>query len=1178
MLRVFLSYSRRDGEFARRLAAALDREDIEAWTDWNDIPPSAEWMTEVLGAIENSHAFVFVLSPDSAASRVCAIEVSHAVKHNKRIVIALRRETDVQDLPERIAQIQWIPFVDDYRFDDSVVHVRKAVETNADWLRRHTTLTMLASLWEKRGRDRGSLLRGEPLSDAERSLDVRSDETQPVPSPLVLEYIADSRRNADENTAKNAVFAVQSMLQRRRVLGADALLREAERLLSMHAIGFLPARIARWQLDSLKPVLSGSFAASGASADVLGWIPWTADFIVAGRTAVQRRSSIDGTVIWTTEFSAELGNVLAIAGGVAAVARCDGAIALLDLKGGTQGASWHAHDDVITSLAFTGDGDVLVSGGFDASVRSWRVPGGALLREMTGHSSPVAAVAVSPDGTLFASGSYGMNYNPQTRSLNLVGHHVDKTVRIWLAATGRQLVAPDFELGIRYLAFLAGGRRVLAFAINPFNGLGLGFQVWDAHTGALLQQFGKDSPPMAGLGISGDCSVVASADRNGLHVWDVGTGQTIVRGELGAGAVDAVIVNDDGRLGVTAEKDGTLHVWDLRGGGRRCVMPITTEGDACAFAISADAHYLAAGAGNRLEDIGSEKFMRESAEGLDYPIRIMDLESGLELRQLHYHRRGLEQLAFLPDSSGLVSVDEGGTIVQWDLQSGEVMKAIAAQASGFSLSPNGRWLLLRSTTLPARLVTLADWQIVHEFPEAKVRAVVFSEDSTRAILITENGQIVVYEAASGRQLRTETVPGADWLRGLTVRRGQLLCGCGSVVQRWDLETGESLRAIVGTEGMAAYTVSSDGAVFALALEDGPLRLLDAETSQVIAEFEGAEAAVRRLAFASDDSALVAGGDDGKLRVWLFSKPSTAASIGALGVSRHALAAISELDRVHGSAEFPALRRQLWFNALRAELAGELADAVERRDVPRIDALLATDATLVKRIPGTGLSAIQLAAESGAADLVQRLLTAGAPPDLRSRDGFTALHYAAGENRAAVVELLIAAQASVNAASDVHRLTPLHLAAKRGHLDMVRTLIGHGADLEAQTDDGWTPLHESIEASDWIVEALLKAGANANASTVAGYTPLHRAALMDKTAAVALLLDARATIGSADREGVTALHFAASRAGARTIDLLLRMGADPRRRDHAGKLPLDHAVEKNNGIAVEHLRPVSGTGA
>src|SRR6476660_5417185 len=75
---VFISYSRKDKEFVRRLDEELKRRDREAWVDWEGIPPGDTWEKTIYGAIEATHTFIFVLTPDSIASEVYGREIAHA--------------------------------------------------------------------------------------------------------------------------------------------------------------------------------------------------------------------------------------------------------------------------------------------------------------------------------------------------------------------------------------------------------------------------------------------------------------------------------------------------------------------------------------------------------------------------------------------------------------------------------------------------------------------------------------------------------------------------------------------------------------------------------------------------------------------------------------------------------------------------------------------------------------------------------------------------------------------------------------------------------------------------------------------------------------------------------------------------------------------------------------------
>jgi hypothetical protein len=85
MADVFISYAREDIEFVRRLHEALANQGRDTWVDWEGIPPRAEWLAEIRTAIDSAAGFVFVISPDSIASQVCAAELQHAAERNKRV-------------------------------------------------------------------------------------------------------------------------------------------------------------------------------------------------------------------------------------------------------------------------------------------------------------------------------------------------------------------------------------------------------------------------------------------------------------------------------------------------------------------------------------------------------------------------------------------------------------------------------------------------------------------------------------------------------------------------------------------------------------------------------------------------------------------------------------------------------------------------------------------------------------------------------------------------------------------------------------------------------------------------------------------------------------------------------------------------------------------------------------
>ena len=154
-----------------------------------------------------------------------------------------------------------------------------------------------------------------------------------------------------------------------------------------------------------------------------------------------------------------------------------------------------------------------------------------------------------------------------------------------------------------------------------------------------------------------------------------------------------------------------------------------------------------------------------------------------------------------------------------------------------------------------------------------------------------------------------------------------------------------------------------------------------------------------------------------------------------------------------------------------------------------------------------------AAMRGDAGAVRALIAEGADVNAPQGDGMTALHWAARNRDAALVRDLLEAGAKVGAGTRIGRYTPLHLASDAGAGEVVKILLGAGADPERAitVGGGARPLHFAAESgSVRAIAALLAAGADVNAAEEAwGQTPLIFAASRGRTEAVRALLEAGA---------------------------------------------------------------------
>lgn len=183
------------------------------------------------------------------------------------------------------------------------------------------------------------------------------------------------------------------------------------------------------------------------------------------------------------------------------------------------------------------------------------------------------------------------------------------------------------------------------------------------------------------------------------------------------------------------------------------------------------------------------------------------------------------------------------------------------------------------------------------------------------------------------------------------------------------------------------------------------------------------------------------------------------------------------------------------------------------------------------------------------------------PSLANAHGFpietTPLILAAHRGYRTLVEMLLAASASIDAREGASDTTALHWAAEGGHPDVVQMLLEHGANIEAV--DGWYalgPLGWSTFASWAPHRHRDRMGASS--------TLLDRGARLDPFSAIILRRaqsidpqDVSRRLGWKER-GRAPLHLAVKRQDEEAVDTLLRLGADPHLVDDFGVTPAAEA--------------------
>ena len=550
------------------------------------------------------------------------------------------------------------------------------------------------------------------------------------------------------------------------------------------------------------------------------------------------------------------------------------------------------HLDAVFSVAFSPDGQRIVTGSIDDTGKVWEAASGKELLTLKGHSAGIMSVAFSPDGQQVATGSLdgtakvwdtasgkelftlrgrsaavfvgGFNEDPvNSTHFSPDGHRIaaginDGTVKVWEAAGGKELFTlRGHNGGVNSVAFSPDGQRLVTGSDDDTA------RVWEAATGEELLTRKGHSSPVQSVAFSADGGRIATGSLDGTaKVWEAASGKERLTFKGHSRGVFSAAFSPDGQWIVTGSLDGTAKVWEAAS-GKELLAFKGHSGGILSAAFSSDGRRIITGSADRTAAVW------DVANGLSAD------KTGGNLLTLQGHGGWIGSAAVSPDGKRIVTGSSDKTAKVWEAASGKDLLTLAGHSGwivSLTFSPDGKRIVTGSVDKTAKVWEVASGREVLTLTghSATIRSVAFSPDGQWIATGSDDKTAKVCEAASGRELLTLMGHSAAISSVAFSPDGKRIVTGSSdkTAKVWEAASGKDLLTITGhSNGIHSADFSPDGNRIVTTSGDKTAKVWEATSGNELLTLTGHSSYILAAAFSPDGQRIVTASEDATAKVW-----------------------------------------------------------------------------------------------------------------------------------------------------------------------------------------------------------------------------------------------------------------------------------------------------------------------